>query len=118
MLISFLTHAIAVTLNYGLGLAFGVRGVSFFEYYLFVPVILMIIAVPITVGGWGLRETLYVDFFGTVGVAGAVAVSISALFRLTEMLWSLPGAYFYLAGREKIPVEKMEEEVEAEAQGL
>ncbi len=116
LLISFVSHAIAVTVNYGFGMAFGLSGVSFFDYYLFVPVIIMLIGLPFHVGGWGPRETLYIELFRTVGVPAEIAVSLSVSFRLTEMLWSLPGAYFYVTRKERVSVEEMEKEVKAQAE--
>jgi len=114
LLISFACHTIAVTVNYGLAMAFGLTEVSFFDFYLFVLLIIMLIALPYHVGGWGARETLYIELFGTVGIPAEIAVSLSVSFRLTEMLWSLPGAYFYVSRRERVSMVEMEKEVQSQ----
>lgn len=44
--------------------------------------ILVYAAVPITIGGWGIREAVTAALFGLVGYAPAVAVSLSIAFGL------------------------------------
>ncbi len=60
-------------------------------YFVFIPVISIISSIPITIAGWGLREQMYVQFFGPVGVDAGIAVSLSIVFALTMLLWSLVG---------------------------
>ncbi len=64
-------------------------------FFIFVPVINLISSVPVTIGGWGLREQMYVQFFGVAGVERALAVSLSVSFALILVLWSLVGGVLY-----------------------
>jgi len=69
-------------------------------YFLFVPVIYILAAIPVSIGGLGVVEGMYIVFFAQgpeVGVSGVVALSLLA--RLTPMLLSLPGLVFWLAER-------------------
>lgn len=64
-------------------------------YFIFVPVISIITVIPITIAGWGLRESMYAQFFGGVGLSDTVAVSLSIAIALTMLLWSLVGGVLY-----------------------
>ena len=68
------------------------------EYFLYVPLIYIIGAVPVTPGGVGLIEKFYGLFFvgGPVGASGVLAMAMLA--RLMPVLWSLPGLAVALSG--------------------
>ena len=69
-------------------------------YFLFVPVIYILAALPISIGGLGVTEGMYVVFFAQgaqVDISAVVALSLLA--RFTPMLLSLPGLAFWLAQR-------------------
>jgi hypothetical protein len=58
-------------------------------------VILMMI-VPISIGGWGVREGAFIFLLGHLGVSSAESFLLSVLFGLTLILASLPGIVFWL----------------------
>ena len=64
-------------------------------YFVFVPVINIISCIPITIAGWGLREQMYKQFFGAVGMDSGVAVSLSMACALIMLAWSLVGGVLY-----------------------
>ena len=58
--------------------------------------------VPISVGGWGLRELAVVSLLSDHGVAPERALLFSVCFGLVSLVGSLPGAFiwpFYSLGR-------------------
>ncbi|MGB9005242.1 MAG: lysylphosphatidylglycerol synthase transmembrane domain-containing protein [Candidatus Aminicenantales bacterium] len=61
---------------YLIGLAFGLR-VAFLDYFIFIPIVLLVQTIPITIGGLGLRESAYITVFRYYGVAARTAVSFS-----------------------------------------
>jgi len=66
-------------------------------YFLFVPVIYIIAAIPVSIGGLGLVEGMYVLFFaGGAGTDSSALLALALLARLTPMLLSLPGLVFWL----------------------
>jgi uncharacterized protein (TIRG00374 family) len=83
-------------------------------YFVFIPVINIISCIPITIAGWGLREQMYKQFFGAVGMDSGVAVSLSMACALIMLAWSLVGGVLYalrlpkLSAHEK-PVVSIEE---------
>lgn len=66
---------------------------------LFMPVVGFASMLPISVAGWGVREVMMVATFGSIGVPADVAFSLSVLIGLMMLFVSLPGLYFWLAGR-------------------
>jgi len=84
-----------------MGAALGLgRHVPLRHYFLFVPVIYILAAVPISIGGLGVVEGMYLVFFGQLpGVEGSPVLALALLARLTPMLLSLPGLVFWLIER-------------------
>ena len=105
----------------GLALAFGMQLLSFFIFFLFaralgfgitypqtlmiLPVLLVLMLVPITVNGHGLREVVLIYYFHALDIlpasgnnsnAADAVVSLSILLVANELLWSLPGGIFYM----------------------
>ena len=90
-------------------------GVPWTSYFVLIPVINIVSAVPLTPSGWGVGEALYGFFFKKycahflVGIANAGqviatrAIALSVVYRIHLMLWSLLGAIFLLFERGKAP---------------
>jgi uncharacterized protein (TIRG00374 family) len=67
-------------------------------YFAFVPLILLIMLLPITVNGLGTSQAAFVWFFARAGVASASAFALSILFVALGVVGNLPGAVLYAAG--------------------
>src|SRR5262245_59895163 len=83
---------IAYMLAQGLGLS-----ITLAACLVIIPISNLVQAVPISVGGWGLREGFFLLAFGQIGVAETEALTLSVLFGLCNLLASLPGAVVWLA---------------------
>ena len=57
----------------------------------FVPLILLISLLPISVGGFGVRENAFVHCFGQVGASPAMAFSISIVAHTLSVIAHIPG---------------------------
>ena len=66
-----------------------------------VPIITVLSLAPITIGGHGLREGLYVSVLGALGMPVDVAAGLSAAFLASALLFSIIGACFMLASKRK-----------------
>jgi hypothetical protein len=83
-----------------------------------VPLALQIASVPITPGGWGLREGAMALSLARFGVDSSAAITVSVLFGLFSILANLPAATIWFAwmqlgggrpsGVESTPVERQE----------
>jgi uncharacterized membrane protein YbhN (UPF0104 family) len=79
--------------NYLLGVAVGID-LSLWYYFLFVPIISVLLMVP-SVGGLGIREGAYVFLFGQV-TGRDYAVALALAYDLTLVISGLIGAIVYL----------------------
>jgi len=92
-------HMLSVFANYLLSLSLGFS-ISFYYFFLFMPLINLIIILPISVNGFGLREGVFVLLFNQVGLSTSAAISLSLIGRLNTLLSSLLGGMAYvLTGR-------------------
>jgi hypothetical protein len=78
-----------------LGQSLGIAS-AFNDYLVFLPIISVLTAVPLTPGSFGVREGLFVLLFGAVGVDAHPAVLLSLLFYATGLVWSLVGGAVFL----------------------
>jgi uncharacterized membrane protein YbhN (UPF0104 family) len=63
---------------------------------LIAPLVLAASALPISVGGWGVREAAGAGLFGLLGLSPALGAAASAAFGAVNLVGSLPGAIFLL----------------------
>ncbi len=61
-------------------------------YYVMGPLLFLVMLVPFTVNGLAVRESFFVSFLGTLGVAADPAFSTGFLFFAVTVAVSLPGA--------------------------
>ena len=58
-------------------------------------------SIPISIAGWGIREGVLVAGLSYTGVQNEVSLAISVMFGLIVLLYSLPGAVFWLMHKKK-----------------
>ncbi|MBF0487575.1 MAG: flippase-like domain-containing protein [Nitrospirae bacterium] len=90
----------------GLGVNLGVL-----DLLIFVPVIILIASIPISISGLGLREGAFVLLFKRAGIAEETAIAISFGWYLTTLVASLPGFIFYLYNKTEADGEKTGDKV-------
>jgi uncharacterized membrane protein YbhN (UPF0104 family) len=83
-------------LAHGLGLP-----VSFLDCMVLVPPVILVMTVPISIAGWGVRETAMVVAFGFIGLNGTSALALSLFFGLTTLVGALLGGIFFLLIKER-----------------
>jgi len=92
--------------------------VTWLDCLVLVPPVLLITTIPISVGGWGVRENAMIIAFGLIGVPEASALALSVLFGLLGLAVSLPGGLVWFYGREHqqgLTLDTVEEEMAASA---
>jgi uncharacterized protein (TIRG00374 family) len=93
--LSFVIQIVFPLSIYFIGLSLGIR-VSLFYYLIFVPIINAITMLPVSMGGLGLRESLYVLYFAKAGVAEQLALAMSLLFFSFIVLYGAIGGVIYV----------------------
>jgi hypothetical protein len=91
--------------------------VPVYQYFLYVPLIYIVAAVPISPGGLGVAETFYVTFFSPAGgdawqISATQILALALIARLMPMIWSLPGLFVALRGPKLPDIDQMEAELE------
>jgi hypothetical protein len=80
----------------GRGLAIDV-GLSY--YFAFMPIGILAILLPISIGGFGVAQGVIVALLRPAGVPDHQSFALSTLFVLTGLLSTLPGALLYLRSK-------------------
>ncbi|MCC6729950.1 MAG: flippase-like domain-containing protein [Chthonomonadales bacterium] len=80
------------------GLAFGVP-VPVLAYFALVPVVSACTALPISVNGWGVQDSLFVALFGVAGASASQAALLSLFQHALRNAVGLLGGLAFLLGR-------------------
>lgn len=73
------------------------------DYFLYLPIINSVTAIPISISGFGVRELMYAEMFRGVGVLASAAIAMSLIGYLAQLFWSVVGSGFYLTHRKELP---------------
>jgi ADP-ribose pyrophosphatase len=90
LILGLIVYLIAWRLHAGIGLLATIA--------VFSPAFLLSM-MPVSLGGWGVREAALVWLLGTAGVPQDTALAISVLFGMVGVAASLPGGIFWLFER-------------------
>jgi uncharacterized protein (TIRG00374 family) len=67
------------------------------DYFIVIPIVLLIQVIPVSVNGWGLREASYIGIFAFYGIGAAAAVSFSLIEVAFGLVVGLVGGAVYVA---------------------
>ncbi len=93
--LSVVVHGLIVASVYVIAVGLGLD-IGLFESLVLVPAVILLSTIPISIGGWGLREGLMVVALGLAGVPADAALSVSILFGLAQIAAGLPGGALWL----------------------
>jgi len=66
------------------------------DYFIFIPIVHLILIIPITISGFGLREGIYIEVFKFYGISAPTAVSFSFIDVIFQLIVGLVGAVIYI----------------------
>jgi hypothetical protein len=72
-------------------------------YFAFIPLILLVMLLPVTINGIGTSQAAFVWFFGQAGVGRPEAFALSVLFVALGVVGNLPGGLLYATGGMSAP---------------
>lgn len=84
----FLAHSLAIDMTW-------------MQAIILLPLVLLVTVLPISIGGWGVREAGAIGLLGLIGVAKAEALMLSIQLGLVNIFISLPGGLMWLALRRR-----------------
>jgi glycosyltransferase 2 family protein len=95
-------------------LAVGLKlDVDILDCLVLVPPVILVTTLPISIAGWGVRETAMVVAFGFVGVENHSALVLSVLSGLVGLITALPGGVVWLLSGDRL--QQVEEQEQAQA---
>jgi len=100
--LSFFPYVVYVSL---LGTSFGLK-LTLMQYIAIVPVIFISMQIPISIGGWGVRELAALYVFTSMGISQEIAVIISILYGMGLLLTSIPGNFLWWQSKQEITNKK------------
>jgi len=110
LLVALIGHANLSLAVYVLAVGLGLD-IHVLDTLVLVPPVILVMTLPISIAGWGVRETAMVTAFGFVGVADHSAIVLSIIFGIVTMVTALPGGLvFLMAGGKKMEEEELAEE--------
>ena len=95
MIMSILIHLISVIAVMTMAIGLGIN-VEWGGILLMIPLTSLIMVVPISIAGWGVREGVMVVGFGYLGVAPEAALALSILYGLLILAVALPGGAIWM----------------------
>jgi len=99
--LSVIIHLMAMTAYYFLGVSVGLD-YHLSVYLVLVPPVILLIILPISFAGWGIREGAMMFFFLLVGADGSKVFSLSIMYGITNLIGSLPGLFVYLVQKNRL----------------
>jgi len=98
IVVSILIHLISVTAVMTMAIGLGIN-VEWSGFLLIIPLVILIMVVPISIAGWGVREGVMVVGFGYLGVVPEKALALSILYGLLMLVVALPGGIVWALKR-------------------
>lgn len=97
---SLVGHVNISLIAYLLGISIGLE-ITWFDCMVLMPPVLLVMTLPISIAGWGVREQAMVTAFAFVNVPGEGALALSIMFGLMGLIIGLPGGIVWLISSDK-----------------
>jgi glycosyltransferase 2 family protein len=109
--VTFGAHILFVASMCLIGLSLSLQ-VPWYSYFVYIPLIYIAGAVPLTPGGIGVLEGLYQAFFvAALHCEPSRVLALALLARIIPMLWGIPGAIVAIRGARVPPQDALEAEL-------
>jgi uncharacterized protein (TIRG00374 family) len=70
--------------------------IALMDYFIFIPIVHLILLIPITINGLGLREGAYLEIFRYYGISSAAAISFSWIDLAFMLIVGIVGGIIYI----------------------
>ena len=70
--------------------------IDIISFFVFAPIILFSMTLPVSIGGWGIRETTALIISFLLGLSISSSVTVAIVYGITNLICSLPGVYFLI----------------------
>jgi len=80
---------------YLIGLSLGLE-IPFIDYFFIISILLIVLSIPISLNGYGVRETVLIKFFSPYGIEPATAIAFSFLDVIFNLILGVIGGIIYI----------------------
>jgi len=99
--LSVLVHLFSVLCVFALARAVRLD-IEVWTYCLLMPPVFLLMIVPISLAGWGVREGAMVAMFGYIGAPKEAILAVAMLYGVTVIISSLPGAVVWISEKRRL----------------
>lgn len=99
--LSIIIHFLSVFSLFELACAVGIE-LPLGLFLVTVPPVFLLTLIPISLAGWGVRESAMVGIFVLVGASKEMILSVSVLYGIMLIFASLPGLFVWLHGKKLV----------------
>ena len=71
--------------------------IDYFAFFVFTPIVLFSMTLPVSIGGWGVREGTALLIAFLLGLSASSSISVAIMYGILNLFCSLPGLYFLLS---------------------
>lgn len=96
--LSVIIHFLSILSLYELACAVGMT-LPLTVFLVAVPPVFLLTIIPISLAGWGVRESAMVGIFILIGASKEMILSVSILYGVMLIVSSLPGLFIWLRGK-------------------
>jgi uncharacterized protein (TIRG00374 family) len=107
-LLSVINQGASISMNWLIALALG-EHISFVYFLIFVPMVTLVVMVPITVSGLGLRESAFWILLSSIGIPREKSLAIGFIASMIVIISSLPGGIVYIFFKKHGTMRNLEE---------
>ena len=100
VLISMVVHFLSIVSVFFLAKSMSIQ-VEFINILLIIPIAILLMTIPVSIAGWGIREGVIVGGLGYVGMGIENSLALSIMFGLLVLVFSLPGMFIWFAIRKR-----------------
>ena len=68
--------------------------IDLISFFVFAPIVLISMTLPVSIGGWGVRETTALVISFLLGLSVSSSVTVAIVYGICNLVCSLPGIYF------------------------
>ncbi len=111
VMLSLAVHAFTILSFYAIALSIHLK-VDPMTFVVIIPTVLIITIIPISLAGWGIRESAMIGLFILIGADETKVLSVSVLYGLLSVLIGIYGSYYYIRDEEQKKIDRYEHVLE------
>ncbi len=77
------------------------------QSFLVFSIMFILSSIPISLGGWGIRESITIVIFGAYGISSDLALAFSLTYGVIQLISAFPGIIFWATSSNKITLKQV-----------